>query len=414
MHDVAIIGAGPAGIASAKWACKYGLRPLLIDKKETYFGGVCLNKGCIPTKYLANSLKRTCDWQEALAQKNRIVRNIRTQGMQFLAKGGVGLLWGEVRFLDKNSLSINGETIITKYIIIATGSKPKIIIESPKVTVAEELVSAQNLEQRYLIVGAGYIGIEMASLLHQYKREVHVIEKEKNIISGFDPYLANRLRIVLRKKGIKIETEKEIKECDLSRYDKIISAVGRRPYTEDLGLRNVGVSCDDSGWIKTDEFMRTNVDNIYACGDVTGKHLLAYTAEHQARICVENIKRGSSVKENYGALPLCVFSAPVLASVGILGEEAKAKGLEHKVFQTNFLKFSSSYVYDDLDGFLQIVTDSKQQIIGAGIISRVAAELISLLALSVQNKLKIADLQKLILIHPTLSEVISLFSQECD
>ena len=119
------------------------------------------------------------------------------------------------------------------------------------------------------------------------------------------------------------------------------------------------------------------------------------------------------VKENYEALPLCVFSIPSLASVGILGTEAKEKAIEHRVFQTNFLKFSSSYVYNDLDGFLQIVVNNEQQIIGAGIISQAAAEMIGLLTLCVQNKLKISDLQRLLLIHPTLSENISLFSQEC-
>jgi dihydrolipoyl dehydrogenase len=414
MYDVAIIGAGPAGIACAKEACKNGLRPLLIDKKETSFGGICLNRGCIPTKYFINSVKQGRNWQEALEDKDRIVRNIRSQGIQYLQKQGVAIIWGDAKFLDKNSLEVNGEAIVSKYIVIATGSKPKIIMDDPMVTVADELVRTQDLAQKYLIVGAGYIGIEMACLLRQYKKEVNVVEKENKILSGFDPYLANRLKIALQKKGIKIETSKDVKECDLSRYDKIISAVGRFPNTEGLNLKDTGISCDESGWIKTDEFMRTSVDNVYACGDVTGKYLLAYTAERQAAICMENIKRGPLVKENYEALPLCVFSIPSLASVGILGTEAKEKAIEHRIFQTNFLKFSSSYVYNDLDGFLQIVVNNEQQIIGAGIISQAAAEMIGLLTLCVQNKLKISDLQKLLLIHPTLSENISLFSQECN
>ena len=412
MYDVAIIGAGPAGIACARESRKYGFRPLLVDIKETFFGGICLNRGCIPTKYFVNAQKKGRSWQDALSEKDNIVRHIRNQGIQMLQKQGVEIMWSPARFLDNNSLDVNGEAIIAKHVVVATGSKAKMVIQHPHLTTAEDIVRQEQLADKYLIVGAGYIGVEMASLLHSYGKEVNVIEKEKSILLGFDSYLANRLRIILQKKGIRIDTEKDISQCDLSRYDKIISAVGRSPNLDGLELANAGIKLDDKGWIKTDDYMRTNVGNIYACGDVTGRQMLAYTAEHQARICMENIKNGPSAREVYEALPYSVFSSPALSSVGILGGAAASMGIEHRILQTNFLKYSSSYVYDDLDGFLQIVVDGQECVIGAGIISQAAPELISILTLCVQNKIKIRELKKLVLVHPTLSEAISSLSQE--
>lgn len=412
MYDLAIIGAGPAGIASAKEARKLGFRPLLIEKDQKNFGGICLNRGCIPAKYLINAAKSGIGWDKASQEKNIIVRDIKLSAIQLLQKQGVEVLWGEARFLDRNSLEVNGETIVAQRIIIATGSQPKTIPGHPAALAADELFRLDSIAGRFLIVGAGYIGIEVASLLHSLGKDVCVVEKEKNILPAFDPYLSNRLKIILQKKGIRIETEKNLKEYNLERYDAVIAAVGRSPNTAGLGLANVGVICDAQGYIQTNEYLRTNVENIYACGDVTGKNFLAYTAEYQGRLCVENIKKGPYKKEEYRTLPLCVFSTPSLAKVGILEEEAKRLGITYKVIQTNFLKFSSSYVYGDKDGFMQLLLDENDVVLGAGVISNIAAELISTLAICVQQKLKLSDLKQLIFIHPTLSEIITLFSQE--
>lgn len=412
MYDLAIIGAGPAGIACAKEARKFGFRPLLIEKDQRHFGGVCLNHGCIPAKFFINAAKSGISWDKASPEKDRIVRDIKLSAIQFLQKQGVEVLWGQARFLSQNSLEVNGETIVAQHIIIATGSQPKLIAGHSEALAADELFRLDNIAGRFLIVGAGYIGIELASLLRSLGKEVCVVEKEKTILPSFDAYLSNRLKIILQKKGIRIETEKDLKEYNLERYDAVIAAVGRSPNTAGLGLENAGVICDAQGWITTNEFLRTNVANIYACGDVTGKNLLAYTAEYQGRVCVANIKKGPYIKEEYRALPLCVFSLPSLAKVGILEDEAKRLNLEYRIIQTNFLKFSSSYVYGDNDGFMQLVFDDKDTIIGAGIISNIAAELISLLAVCVQQKAKLSDLKRLLLVHPSLCEIVSLLAQE--
>jgi len=412
MYDIAIIGAGSGGIACAKAARKFGFRPVLIEKDQKHFGGICLNRGCIPAKFFMNAAKRGLQWDVASQEKNRIVRDIKLPTIQLLQKQGVEVLWGEARFLDKNSLEVNGETIVAKYIVIATGSQPKPVAGHPEVLPADELFRLDSIAGKFLIVGAGYIGIELASLLHSLGKEVCVVEKEKTILPSFDPYLSNRLKIILQKKGVRIETEKDLNEYKLERYDAVISAVGRSPNTAGLGLESAGIVCDAQGWVGTNDFMRTNIENIYACGDVTGKHLLAYTAEYQGRLCLENIKRGQSRKEDYRALAFCVFSTPSLAKVGILEEEAKRLGIPYKVIQTNFLKFSSAYVYGDRDGFIQLILDKEDTIIGAGIISNIAGELISVLSLCVHQKLKLSDLKQLLFIHPTLSEIVPLFAQE--
>lgn len=407
MHDVVIIGAGAAGIACAKEAASSGLKTILIEKKADTFGGICLNAGCIPTKSFINSSKLKTSWQNAHKESREIVERVKGPALKFLRSQGIEIIWGQAKFLDKNTLLVGQKQIKASNIIIATGSLPKVIAKHPKVITSENLITSLDLPEKILIIGAGYIGIEFASLLHGFGKRVIVVEKEENILPNFDSYFSRRLRIILEKKGIKIETGKDINDYDFDDFDVIISAVGRKPNSEGLDFDNAGVLTDPSGWIKTDERMRTNIANIYACGDVNGKKLLAYIAEYQARICINAIL-GSPVEEDYKAVPECVFSIPSVAKVGILEDEAKSKGVKHTTIRSNFSKFSSSYPYKDEDGFVEILADDHNNIIGAGIISQAAGELISLFAVCIKNNLKINDLEKCLFVHPTLSEIMPL------
>ncbi|MFA6280940.1 MAG: NAD(P)/FAD-dependent oxidoreductase, partial [Candidatus Omnitrophota bacterium] len=301
--------------------------------------------------------------------------------------------------------------IEAKNIIIATGSRPKPLFSHPKAMFAEDLFFKENIGENFLIVGAGYIGIEFASLLNSLNKRVTIVEKEENILPFFDRNIAGRLRILLEKKGIKIDTASDIKNYDLDSFDNVILSVGRMPNIESLDALKIGIFFDKGGWIKTDNSMKTNIENIYACGDITGKKLLAYIAEYQAKICVDNIM-GKNAKEDYRAISDCVFSLPSVAKVGILEEEAKAKNIKFRSVKSNFFKFSSSYVYDDQDGFIQVLVDEEDRIIGAGIISFIAAELISIFSYAMQNNLKINTLKDCIFIHPTLSEIIPALLRE--
>jgi dihydrolipoamide dehydrogenase len=410
MYDLAIIGAGPAGIACAKEAIKKKLKVILLEKNIDQIGGTCLNRGCIPFKFILNLSKREKEWIDISRKKKEVIEKIKKPLIDFLTKN-IEIRWGEASFLDKNTLKIEKDVIEAKNIIIATGSSPKKIMEGEKIILGEELLLQKEIPSKILIVGAGYIGIEFASFLNNLGKNVCVIEREKMILPSFDSYLSNRLRLILEKKGIKIDTNKDISQIDYSEFDMVILAVGRKPNIENLSLENINLSLDEKGWIITDEFMRTNIENIYACGDVTGKKLFAYVAEYQATIAIENII-GIRKKEEYLGLPECVFSYPQVAKIGILEEEAKKRNINFRVLKSNFLKASSSYIYEDTEGFIKVCIDQNDRIIGAGVISNYASELINFFSLAIKNKLTLKDLKSSFFIHPTISEIIPLFLKE--
>ena len=403
MYDVAIIGAGAAGITCAKEAVKAGLRTVLIEEEKEALGGTCLNKGCIPTKFFLKSSQANKSWLDTFTGNRENIKKIKSALYLFLEKQGLDIVWGRACFLDKNSLAVADTVIKAKNIIVAIGSSPKAI--NSKAVFAEEIFSKQVLGDKVLIIGGGYIGIEIASLLQSFGKSVYLIEKEEQILPSFDSYFAQRLRVILERKGISIETGKDAKKYDLGGFDLVISAVGRDSKLEGLGIEAVGLALNSGGWLKTNEYLKTNVKNIYACGDITGKRLLAYAAEYQAGVCIDNIK-GKKHKEDYLGFSECVFSLPSLSKVGVLEEEAKLKGIKYSVIKSNFLKFSSAYVYGDTDGFIEVLIDKKKRIIGAGIISHAAGELISIFSLCIKNNLRVDNLKKCVFVHPTLSEII--------
>jgi len=406
MYQVAIIGAGAAGIACAKEALKKGLKTLLIEESKDSLGGTCINRGCIPTKFfLKSSHNPNREWADSFSGSQEVIKKIKSPIIPFLEKQGLSFLWGKARFLDKNSLNVAGVTVKAKNIIIATGSSPRSIIDNSKVIFAEDLFSKDIIEDKILIIGGGYIGLEVASILRNFGKEVSLIEKEDRILPSFDSYLAARLRVISERKGINIETGKDVRDCNLDNFNLVISAVGRVPNLKDLDVELLKLAKNPGGWIKTDSFLQTNLKNIYACGDITGKRLLAYVAEYQAHLCIDNIS-GKKHKEDYNGLGECVFSSPSIARVGILEDEAKSKGIKYQVIKSNFLKFSSSYVYGDTDGFIKIIIDKRKKIIGVGIISQAAADLINIFSLCIKNNLTVDDLKKNVFIHPTLSEII--------
>ncbi len=405
MYELAIIGGGAAGVACAKEAIRAGLRTVLIEKEKNSLGGTCLNKGCIPTKFFLKSSQAHKTWLDTFQESQALTKKIKSSLLMLLETRGIDIVWGSARFLDKNSLVVAGKTIKAKNIIIATGSSPKPSLKNPRVIFAEEMFSKETLGDKILIIGAGYIGVETASLLHGFGKSVYLVEKEEQILPSFDPYLAQRLRVILERKGINIATGQDINGYNLGDFDLVISAVGRVPNLEGLGAEAIGLAKSPQGWLATNKYLRTNINNIYACGDITGRKLLAYVAEYQAGICINNIK-GKKRKEDYRGLSECVFSSPGLAKVGILEEEAKTRSIKYRLIKSNFLRFSSAYVYGDTDGLIEVLIDKRNKIIGAGIISQASAELISIFSLCIRNNLSLDSLKRCLFIHPTLSEII--------
>jgi dihydrolipoamide dehydrogenase len=411
MYDLAIIGAGAAGIKCAKLALASRLKTVLIETDPDTFGGTCINSGCIPTKFFLQAAKANTPWEETFGAKNQTIEKIKQPLLAFFIKKNVDILWGRASFSDKNTLVVDNKKITAKNIVIATGSLPRTVFTHPRVITAEGLLETPTLPENILIVGAGYIGIEFAALLSRLGKKVSLIEQMPQILPNFDPQLADRLKVILEKKGIRIQLESLAQEKDFEDFDLTISATGRVPNLKDLRLENAGVSLNEFGWIETDRFMKTNVTNIYACGDISGKHLLAYVAEYQARLAIDSIGNFPN-SEDYRIIPTCAFSIPQVAQVGILEEEARKKNISCRKLQSNFLRFSSSYVFDDTDGFLKIILDEKERVIGAGVISQAAAELINFFALCIRNSVTLSELKKCIFVHPTLSEIIPLFVSE--
>ena len=410
MYDVAIIGAGPGGISCAKEASALGLKTILIERDEASFGGTCLNVGCIPAKYLINNSKHTKSWEDLSSGKSDTVDKIKTPLVKQLQNQKIEIVWANAKILDAHTVSLGEEKIEAKNIVIATGSSPKAVTSDKRVLFAQELLKQSSLGNKFLIIGAGYIGVEMASLLHLLGKDVLLIEKEARILPFADESLAKRLRVILEKKGIKIKTSDDVANYNFDDFDMVLSAVGRAPNTEDLGLDNAGIELNN-GWIKTDNSLRTNVNNIYACGDVTGQKALAYVAEYQGRICAQNIA-GKSAQQNLENIPECVFSSPQLAQVGLTAQAAKANNIEHRIIRSNFLRFSCAYVYGDTDGFMQLIVGQDDRILGAGIISNFGADLANALSICIRNNLKVKDLSEAILVHPVISEILSLVTHQ--
>ncbi|MBU2102478.1 MAG: NAD(P)/FAD-dependent oxidoreductase [Candidatus Omnitrophota bacterium] len=405
MYDIAIIGAGAAGIAACKRALAHQRKVILIDESFERFGGTCINQGCIPTKFFIRSAVAGKSWPEIFDAARALIKKIKVPLHVFLEKQGVRVMYGAAVLLDGHRIRVAETIIEARAIIIATGSLPRTIVTHPSAFFAQELFSRSSIPEKFLIVGGGSIGIEVTSLLRRLGKIVHVVEKETRILPSFEESVSSRLKVILERTGVTFELGKDVSGIDLSSFDAIIMAAGRVPNTVDCGLAVAGVALGPGGWIKTDERGRTSVDTVYACGDVTGKKLLAYTAEYQAKLCVDTIAGKNVVVDDTG-IPECVFSLPQIACVGMNASSARDNNIAHRVIKSNFLKFSSAYVYDDTDGYAQIVLAPGGTVLGATVISHAAGELINLLSLCVRSKLPVTVLSQAIFIHPTLSEVI--------
>lgn len=406
MYDVAIIGAGPAGIQAAKASLKYGLKTALIEKK--LIGGVCLNRGCIPMKFFINKAETIKNFNLLSKEKSRLIEKIRKGLINFLEDKGIDIFYQQAELSDLNKVKLEDKTLEAQNIILATGSSPRRLEVSGKESFldCEELLERQDLPLRVLIVGAGPSGVESSFLLNSLNSKVTLIEKEERILPFLDEDISERIERFLLSKGIEIKTSTDFLECDLSKFDRVILATGRVPNTSDLGLEEVGISLNENKGVKVDSFLRTNVNNIYACGDILGRNFYAYTADYEGRVAIENII-GLKNSVNYRGLARCIFIRPQLSWTGEKEIELKRKGLEFKVIKSSLRGLSSSYVYSDEEGFVKVILDKKDNILGAVIFSKFSAEIIHLFSLAIINNLNLSSLKKLIPLHPSISEFIT-------
>jgi len=429
MYDVCIIGAGWAGFNAAIRASKLGASVCLIEKDA--IGGVCLNHGCISTKVLAKSsetlslIKKSSEFGinstvefnliKVLQRKKEIIDRLN-KGMQYRLKTkNVQVISGKAEIISPKEVSVDSQKIETDNIIIAIGSRPielpSLKFDKKRVLSSDDILQIDSIPKDLLIIGGGIIGCEFASIFSEFGSKVTIVELLEHILPAEDKEAAKKIELIFKKKGIEILTKTKVEDLQLDKFDKILVSVGRIPNTEGIGLENIGIK-KGRGGILVNDYLQTNIDNIFAAGDCIGGILLAHIASYEGILAAENIFKEKKAA-NYLGVPNCIFTNPEIASVGLNEESAKLKDYKFKVLKFNFLSSGMAHILNDTDGFIKITVDDKtQQVIGATIIGPKATELITTLTIAVRNRLKISQINDSIIAHPTLSEGIQEAARE--
>jgi dihydrolipoamide dehydrogenase len=444
-YDIAIIGGGPGGYVAAIYAGKKKAKVCLIERDE--LGGTCLNRGCIPTKALIHSanivseIKQAkrfgiitrdvqIDWNTIQKNKETIVKTL-TKGVENLLKAnGVKTYKGTAKLLDKNTIEITyqtgqKETITAQKIILATGSSPVIIpipgYDLPGVITSDEALSLDALPESMLIIGGGVIGIELGYIYNTMGVDITIVEMLSQILPRQDEEIQKELRKILERQGIKIYTSSKVKAIEKTEdklittfetqegvkqitTDRVLMAAGRKPNTE--AVKDLNLDIQKTG-ITVDEYLRTNIQNIYAIGDATGKSMLAHVASHQGITAAKNAL-GQNKKMDYKVIPGCIYTSPEVASVGLTEEEARQKYKDNiKIGRFPFIASGKALTLGERQGFVKIISDSKyNEILGVHILGPNATELAAEAALAIKLECTAEELTDTIHAHPTLSEAV--------
>lgn len=424
-YDLIVIGAGWAGFNAALEARANGLKVALIEKEN--IGGTCLNQGCIPTKALIQSSKiysivkdssifgiesrvSEADFSLIQKRKNQIILGLQ-KGMNFMLKN-IDFISGKAEFVDSNSIKINDKDISAKSFIIASGSRPQELpglnFDNKKIFSSTQLLNIEKAPASLLIVGGGVIGCEFANLFNKLGSKVAIVEKMPRLLPGEDSECSKKIEVLFKKKGVSVNINADALSFDKDSFEAILVCVGRKPYFSELQIEKAGVKLE-KGAILVDEFLRTNIANIFAAGDCTGKTMLAHFAAYQGRIAANNasLKQDLKKADNH-VIPNCIFTEPEIASVGINEEYAKEKNLNYQVKKFDFLGCGMARIINETEGFIKIIFDKDSGVIlGASIVGPKATELVAVLSLAVSVKLKVSQVRETIFAHPTLSEAIA-------
>ncbi len=444
-----VIGGGPGGYVCAIRLAQLGFKTACIESRGS-LGGTCLNIGCIPSKSLLN-LSEEFHKAQNLSNKgieigevklnlSKMMKNkdkavtILTKGVEFLLKKNkVTYFKGFGSFKSKNEISVkdhqNKETILkTDNIIIATGSEP---MSLPGVEFDEKVIvsstGALKLEQvpkKMVVVGGGYIGLEMGSVWSRLGAEVQVVEFLDHITPGMDKEISNEFMKILKKQGIKFNMQNKVETIKNNKSGAVVStidkdgnknsfecnvvliSVGRKPNTKGLNLEAVGIKLDEKKRIKTDKSFKTNIENIYAIGDVISGPMLAHKAEDEGIAVAENIA-GQSGHVNYDTIPGVVYTTPEVASIGKTEEQLKEKNIKYKIGKFSFMANSRAKAIDDAEGFVKILADEKtDKVLGAHLIGPHAGELIAEIGVAMEFGASSEDIARTCHAHPTFSEAV--------
>ena len=447
-YDAVIIGFGKGGKTLAGFLAGKGQNVALIEKSDKMYGGTCINVGCIPSKKLVNSTKvlknkgldnieaKEKFYAESIDNKNALIGALRGKNYEMLAsKDTVTVYDGTGSFVSKNVVNIesNGENVQIEgeKIFINTGSTtiiPSIkgISESKHVYTSTSLMELKELPKKLTVIGAGYIGLEFASMYSEFGSEVTVIDMADRLMPREDEEIAERVKAILEAKGIKFLLKSKIEEIS-DRNDKgyvkisgetgenevesdaILVAIGRRPNTDGLNLEAAGVKTDERGAVAVDETLKTTADNIWAMGDVKGGLQFTYISLDDFRIIRDNVYgNGNRTVNDRNVIPYSVFINPPLSRVGMTEKEAVEKGYEVKTGRLEAMSIPKGKIEGVTDGLLKTVVDAKtDKILGCTLLCNTSHEMINVVAAAIKAEQKYTFLRDMLFTHPTMTEALN-------
>jgi dihydrolipoamide dehydrogenase len=443
--DVLVIGSGPGGYVAAIRAAQLGLSVTIIDKAE--IGGVCLNRGCIPSKALISAAHQyenvgrsadigiitegvKVDFSKVQAWKDSVVKKL-TGGVSILLKGNkIQTVSGEAFFTAENEVRVvqgyEGSRYRFQHCILATGSRPVELKAFPygkRILSSTEALILKEIPKSLIVIGGGYVGIELGQTYAKFGTKVTVLEGADAILPGFEKDITRWVGRTLKKSGVEVHTEAmagSVKQTDTDvtvtftvkgeekqvTADYVLVTVGRRPNTDELGLDLIKMKLTDNGFIEIDSQCRTSVANIYAIGDIVEGPALAHKASYEGKVAAEAIA-GHPSAVDYKAIPMVVFSDPEIASVGLSETEAVAKGFSIVTGKFNYAANARALSLNAGDGFVKLISEQESGLVlGAQIVGPEASNLIAEIGLAIEMAATLEDVALTIHAHPTLSEIV--------
>ena len=449
-YEVIVVGAGPGGYVAAIRAAQLGKKTAIIERE--FLGGICLNVGCIPSKALlknaevAHTLRERGDEfgfkidglkldYPAAVKRSRQVSDRLTKGVGFLMKkNDIDVHMGEAVFKNPKELEITSDggekkTLSADDVIIATGASammiPGVEADGERVLTYWEAILQESLPKSIVIIGAGAIGLEFATIWNSYGVEVTIVEMLPRLAPLEDEEVSKEIARAFKKRGINLKVSTRVEDIEVLKTkvkvkissekdgeeildaEQALVAIGFRPNTKDLGLEAAGVELDEKGFVKINERMATNVDGLWAIGDVTGKLMLAHVASAMGIICAENIAGVETITLDYRMMPRGTFSQPQIASFGLTAEQAKEAGYEVKEGRFPFQANGKALGLGETTGWVKLITDAQYgEILGAHLVGPEVTELLPELTISQMMELTPAEIARNVHIHPTLSEAL--------
>lgn len=443
--DLIVIGGGPGGYHAALHAAKAGMKVTLIE--QVHLGGTCLNMGCIPTKTLAHTAELmlhmqhssvvgidcatpTVNLQQVMAHKDEVTAQLREGIASLMTAAKVEVIQGEAHFTDSHTVEVNGDTFTAPSVIIATGSLPKMLhleqADEEMLLNSTDILSITTLPQHLCIVGAGVIGMELACIFHSFGCEVTVIEFLKECLPALDGDIAKRLRKVLEKRGIRFVMQAAVKSVangcvtynrkgkdEQLAADKVLMAVGRVVNTAALCLERTEIIHSPKG-IATDDYMQTNVEGVYAIGDVNGRQMLAHAASAQAEVAVHHIltklqpeEAAASLAPQLQVMPAAIFTYPEAACVGMTEESCKEAGIDYACCKAFHRANGKALSMNETEGMLKIIHNKATgELLGCHAFGAHSADMVQEVAALMCRHTTISQLASIIHIHPTIGEMV--------